>query len=221
MPGIFPCGVGHTQPEPGGPGGCAQHQKYCVKQIVPGGCGGICAKADRTGTTPRPKATTRTIPRSARNMRIPPDRIGRCLSAAQAPAQRTLTSGCFNAIYIPLVALRSSRLTTGLEVRQLVNLAFPPSIDGYALRYPNGGKARCAGAAARSESVTFPSEDPVAVVIEREDHVSRRANACKRWRRGGEQTAGEVCPTRPPAPWPLRVSWQLHASWQLNVSWPW
>lgn len=57
------------------------------------------------------------------------------LSAAQAPAQQTLPLSCINAIYRARIARRSSRLPTGLEVRQLVNLAVPPSIDGYAIPY--------------------------------------------------------------------------------------
>lgn len=64
MPGAQPCGVGHPHAEPGGPGGWAQHQKYWVKQMVPGVWGGTCAQADGIGTKPKPSPTTRTILRT-------------------------------------------------------------------------------------------------------------------------------------------------------------
>src|SRR6266478_6689149 len=44
-PRTDPCGVGQKQVAPGGPGGSARHQKFGVKQMVPGACGGTCAIA--------------------------------------------------------------------------------------------------------------------------------------------------------------------------------
>src|SRR4029450_11861132 len=53
IPATQPPLDGHAHWLPGGPGGCAQHQKLCVKQIVPGVCGGTCATALPTDSTVR------------------------------------------------------------------------------------------------------------------------------------------------------------------------
>jgi len=51
MPATYPLAVGQKQGVFGGPGGCAQHQKVGVKQIVPGRWGGTCARTTRAEPT--------------------------------------------------------------------------------------------------------------------------------------------------------------------------
>ena len=56
MPCTHPHCVGQAQLLPGGPGGCAQHQNFWVKQMVPGAWEGtwataVIAEAARNTTT--------------------------------------------------------------------------------------------------------------------------------------------------------------------------